>query len=182
MQLRYRVLKLGESLVHHVALLEDHLGELVFLSVDPEIGEGLLCRVQDLNQIVQGRGYRIIVENPISRRKVLAVVAGGAFEERESEEILKALEVLATSLQSGLRIKVVQDLILINLLHRVLLVLIPLYQLTASFGHPLDRIKDKACRELHYVSPLIRLFLQFDLFGTWGDHLTMVVILRHHHL
>ena len=90
-QLRDGVLEFGESLVHHVALLEDHLGELVFLSVDPEIREGLLCRVQDLDQVIQRGCYRIIVENPISCRKVLAVVAGCALEEREREEILKAL-------------------------------------------------------------------------------------------
>ena len=42
MQLRDGVLKLTECLIHHVALLEYHLGELILLSIDPEVGEGLL--------------------------------------------------------------------------------------------------------------------------------------------
>ena len=86
-----RSLEHGEGLIHHVALLQYELREFILLAVDPQVGEGLLGAVENLNQVVEGRRHRVVVENSVRRCEVLSVVSRSTLQERESKELLEAL-------------------------------------------------------------------------------------------
>ena len=89
---------------------------------------------------------------------MLPVVTRSSLEKGESKEIFEAFKELAASLEPSLRIEVVKNLVVINLLDGVLWVL-PNYELTSCFRDTLDRIKDETRRELGDMSRMVYLFL-----------------------
>ena len=75
MQLVYRGREVCECLIHHVALLEDKLRELILLAIDPEVRERLLSAVKYLDQIIERRRNGIVVQDSVSSREILSIVS-----------------------------------------------------------------------------------------------------------
>jgi len=164
--LRNGILQLGERSIHHVALLEHHLGELVFLPVDPEVGEGFLGGVEDLDQVVQRGGNWIVVENPVRCREVLPVLSRSSLQKRESEQVLQALQVLAAGLKPMLGVEVIKNLVSAELLDGVFGVLLTDDQLAPCLCHSLNGVEDQACGELGDVRCLVDFPLEFNLLAS----------------
>lgn len=53
MKSRNYLFQIYKGVIEHISLLQNKLRELVFLSIYPQVGEGLLSAVQYLNQVVK---------------------------------------------------------------------------------------------------------------------------------